>query len=191
MEHVSEHNTRTPSAHYSAQQIAIEHEDLGIKEVTIRTRWFSWLTKVAPEPLLKTKQGFTELARTLFEDFAENVKRDGQSPEQWVQSAKSRYSHEWASAGVIDAELMPDQVGGALAMLQSKGNELQQRLADELEQLNEFVGQIADVDANFSQAEVDLHKARGAVRGIQRFKLETQSELEVYNQLRKQHLNNQ
>ena len=56
------------SAHYSAQAIAQTHN---VSESTVRTRWFEWLVKVAPAELLKDDRGYTELARTLFNEFAE------------------------------------------------------------------------------------------------------------------------
>src|SRR6476646_10438008 len=126
--HVRLHIGSTPnctstaqSARYTAQQIADEH---GVKEVTIRTRWFNWLLEVAPEPLLRDKSGFTELGRSLFSDFAQRVKTEGMKSKDWVIDAKSRYSQEWASAGVIDGELLPHEVGGALATLQNKAGSL-------------------------------------------------------------------
>lgn len=198
MENVSTHGDahavrtlRTPHARYAARQIADEHADLGIKEVTVRTRWFAWVCKVAPSPLLKDRQGFTELGRELFADFAQKVKREGQAAEQWVVDAKTRYASEWASVGVIEGELMPPEVGGALAAMQSKTGSLQEKLALEMEQLQSFCRQASGVSADFSRAELDLFKARGAVRGMERFKVETLTELETYNQLRHQYVEGQ
>lgn len=89
-------------------------QELKVSESTLRKRWFEWLLKVAPEPLLKMEGGYTELARTLFHEFSKVKQRDRKA---WVTDAKARYSAEWSSAGVIDAELMPDEVGGTLALL--------------------------------------------------------------------------
>ncbi|MGJ3253833.1 MAG: hypothetical protein ACFE0J_22270 [Elainellaceae cyanobacterium] len=195
MEHVSKHvRAHSPShsgAHYSAQDIADEHPDIQPSEVTVRTRWFAYIKQVAPDGLLKDKDGFTELARSLFDDFIQQVKREGQNPKEWVKATKTRYSHEWESAGVIDAELMPDEVGGALATLRQSGSSLQQQISDELDQLQQFAQQIQDVEDDFSEAEIELFKAKGAMRGVKRFRIETQSELEVYSQLKRQNLNNQ
>ncbi|MEL7063985.1 MAG: hypothetical protein AAFP00_09625, partial [Bacteroidota bacterium] len=82
------------SAHYSAQTIAQTHN---VSESTVRTRWFDWLIKVAPAELLKEEQGYTELARTLFDEFADVKLCDRKS---WVTDAKTRYSQEWGNAGV-------------------------------------------------------------------------------------------
>lgn len=198
MENVSNHvrshvppHTSAQGAHYSAQQIADMHPDISPAEVTVRTRWFEAISKVAPKELLKTGPKFTELARSLFDDYVYNVKQGTLSLDDWIHDAKTRYAHEWESAGVIDAELMPDGVGSSLATLRNTGNSLQMRMAAELEQLNEFVGQLQEVEADFSEAELNLFKARGAMRGVKRFKVETQSELEIYSQLRQQNLNNQ
>lgn len=182
--------TRTP-APYTAQQIADRYPDLGIKEVTIRTRWYEWLLKVAPEPLLKDKQGYTELAADLFDDFAQKVKRDKLRSEAWIEDAKARYSQEWGSVGILDGELMPDEVGGALALLQTQGSGLQQSFQSELADLQAFVNQINEVEDDFSEAELEMFRTKGAMRGVKRFKVETQAELEVYNQLRQQRMGGQ
>ncbi|MDJ0704689.1 MAG: hypothetical protein QNJ46_15505 [Leptolyngbyaceae cyanobacterium MO_188.B28] len=185
---VRAHKPAHPSAqtaHYSAKQIA---DQLQVGESTIRTRWFEWLKKVAPEPLLKDKQGFTELARSLFAEFAQVEK--GDRP-QWVADAKARYAQEWGSAGVIEGELMPDQVGGALALLNRRNSSLQQSLETELADLEAFVQQVNEAEADFSQAELEAFRTSGAKRGIVRFKIETQAELEMLNTLRQQRMGGQ
>jgi hypothetical protein len=192
--HDPPHTPRTPErtgAPYSAQKIAERHSDLKVKEVTIRTRWFPWLLKVAPEPLLKMKRGYTDLAMEMFDDFAQKVKRDGMKSEDWVEDAKARYAHEWSSVGVIDGELMPDEVGGALALLQTQGSSLQEQFQAEMEDLQSFVDQLNDVDADFSDAELQMFRAQGAMRGVKRFKIETQAELGTYNKLRQQRMKGQ
>lgn len=198
MEHAAQHTPacsestpRAHPAHYTAQQIADDHPDLSPKPVTIRTRWIAWAEKVAPAQLLKTSQGYTELCRTLVGDYAQRVKRDGLNTDDWVNEAKAKFAHEWEPHGIIEGELMPDEVGGALATLQTQSSALQHQLTSELDQLNEFVEQIADVETSFSDAELQTMKAKGAIRGVQRFKVEMQTELQTYNQLRQQHLNNQ
>jgi len=190
--HVRLHIGSTPnctstaqSARYTAQQIADEH---GVKEVTIRTRWFNWLLEVAPEPLLRDKSGFTELARSLFSDFAQRVKTEGMKSKDWAIDAKARYSQEWASAGVIDGELLPPEVGGALATLQNKAGSLQQKGLQLMERLQRLNEQAAVTSTDFSQGEINLYRARGAVRGMERFEVEVTAELETYNQLRQQFL---
>lgn len=190
--HVRSHPGSTPSrtstaqsARYTAQQIADEH---GVKEVTIRTRWFNWLAQVAPEPLLKDKDGFTELARSLFSDFAQRVKTEGMKSKDWVMDAKSRYSQEWASARVIEGELLPPEVGGALATLQTQAGSLQQKGQELIERLQRLNEQAAATSMDFSQGEINLYRARGAVRGMERFEIEVTAELETYNKLRQQFL---
>ena len=175
----------TQSARYTAQQIADEHS---VKEVTIRTRWFSWLAQVAPEPLLKDKDGFTELARSLFSDFAQRVKTEGVKSKDWVIDAKSRYSQEWATAGVIEGELLPPEVGGALATLQTKAGNLQQKGQELVERLQRLNEQASATSMDFSQGEINLYRARGAVRGMERFEIEITAELETHNKLKQQFL---
>ncbi|HEY9881811.1 MAG TPA: hypothetical protein V6D29_25395 [Leptolyngbyaceae cyanobacterium] len=192
--HTQPHRDRTPNrtgAPYSAQQIAQRHADLEVKEVTVRTRWFPWLEKVAPAALLKDKKGYTELAAEMFDDFAQKVKREGMDSKEWVADAKARFSQEWGNVGVIEGELMPDEVGGALATLQTQGSGLQQAFESELADLQTFVEQLNEVEEDFSDAELQMFKAKGAMRGVKRFKIETQTELEIYNQLRQQRMNGQ
>ena len=179
---------RTGNNLYSTQDIANRYPDIGVKEVTIRTRWFEWLRRVAPEPLLKQGGKFTDLAAELFDDFAQKVKRDGMDSNAWVAEAKARFSHEWGSAGVIDGEFMPEEVGNALALLQTQGSSLQNQLAAELAELDAFVEQLGDVEDDFSQAELDMFRAKGAMRGVKRFKVETQAELGTYNLLKKKRI---
>ncbi|WP_017301962.1 hypothetical protein [Nodosilinea nodulosa] len=179
---------RTGSNLYSSKQIAERYPDIGVKEVTIRTRWYVWLERVAPEPLLKSGHLYTDLAAELFDDFAQRVKRDGMDSKAWVEDAKARFSHEWGNAGVIDGEFMPDEVGNALALLQTQGSSLQTQLAAEMADLEAFVEQLGDVEDDFSQAELDMFRAKGAMRGVKRFKVETQAKLGTYNLLKKKRM---
>lgn len=179
---------RTGNNLYSARQIAERYPDIGVKEVTIRTRWYVWLERVAPEPLLKSGHLYTDLAAELFDDFAQRVKREDMDSKAWVEDAKARFSHEWGNAGVIDGEFMPDEVGNALALLQTQGGSLQSQLAAEMAGLEAFVDQLGDVEADFSQAELDMFRAQGALRGVKRFKVETQAELGTYNLLKKKRM---
>lgn len=169
-------------AHYTAQQIA---QEVGKGESTIRTRWFDWLIKVAPAPLLRTDDGYTELARTLFAEFAQ-VKNCDRA--QWVTDAKQRYSQEWASAGVIDGELMPDEVGGTLALMQSVNLATQSGINGDLADLEAFISQVNEAEANFSEQELEAYKMAGVQRGIARFKVETQAEIQTLNTLRQQRM---
>lgn len=179
---------RTGNNLYSSKQIAERYPDINVKEVTIRTRWFEWLRRVAPEPLLKSGHLYTDLAAELFDDFAQKVKRDRMDSKAWVEDAKARFSHEWGSVGVIDGEFMPDEVGNALALLQTQGSSLQTQLAAEMADIEAFVEQLGDVEDDFSQAELDMFRAQGAMRGVRRFKVEVQAELGTYNLLKKKRM---
>ena len=170
------------SARYTAQQIAQTHN---VGESTVRTRWFDWLLKVAPAELLKDRAGYTELARTLFEEFAEVKHCDRDT---WVTNAKSRYSHEWSNAGVIEGELMPDSVSSALALRQTQNGMMQQSIAQELADLESLVDQLAVTEADFSDAELASFQSAGQRRGMMRYKPELQAEMDTYGQLKQRRM---
>lgn len=175
---------RTGSGHtaYSQLYTSVQlGEQFGVSEATIRNRWFEWIAKVAPEPLLKDGSGYTELARTLFEEFSTVKKRER---DRWVTEAKAHYAQEWGSAGVIEGELIPQSVGGALAMLQSNNADASLALAAEMEEALGFNTQLDLVEAEFSEAELEALRLRGARRGILQFKIEAQATTDTYNQLR-------
>ena len=174
--------TAHSGGHYTAQAIAQAHN---VSDSTVRNRWFPWIAKVAPEPLLKEGKGYTELARSLFAEFSQIPKNER---DLWVEAARSRYSHEWASVGVIDGELMPDSVGSALAVLQTNNNGLDALLKEEMGSLQAFLNQVDVAETDFSEAELESFRMAGARRGIQRFKVETQAELETLNGLRQQRM---
>ena len=174
--------TAHSGGHHTAQAIAQAHS---VSDSTVRNRWFPWIAKVAPEPLLKDGKGYTELARSLFAEFAQVPKNDRQS---WVEEARARYSQEWSSAGVIDAEWMPDEVGNALAVIDSNNRSLSSLLEQEMQSLDLFLEQVDGVEADFSEAELKSFRLNGAKRGVQRFKVETQAELETVNQLRQKRI---
>ena len=196
METVSPHDLaqvpRTPPAQqahtqapYPAHAIASRYPDIAPSEVTIRTRWFEWIAKVAPEQLLKTEKGsFTELAAELFDDFAQAVKRDKMKPDQWVAAAKSRYSQEWESVGIIEAELMPDEVGGTLALMTTQNSTLETKNQQENELILELITQLGTATTNISEAERRQWAANGQARGQERFKTEVINEQATYNDLR-------
>jgi len=188
-ERISEINTpRTQSAvertgaHYTAKQLATE---FGTSSSNLRTRWFKWVGKVAPEPLLRTEAGYTELARTLLGEFRSINTHER---EIWVSDAKSRYAHEWETVGVIEGELMPDEVGGVLAMLSNQNSSAEIALQQDLADLDEFMDGLKQAESNFSEAEVARFRLNGAQRGAARFKIEAQSEVEVYNRLQQKRL---
>ena len=170
------------SARYTAQQIAQTHN---VGESTVRTRWFDWLVKVAPTELLKDSGGYTELARTLFEEFAGVEKRDRNT---WVTDAKSRYAQEWSNAGVIEGELMPDSVSSALALRQTQNGMMQQSIVQELADLEAFVDQLAVTEADFSEAELASFQTVGQRRGLMRYKLELQAEMDTYGHLKQRRI---
>ena len=163
---------------YTAVQLA---KWCGVGDATIRNRWFDWLLKVAPEPLLKEGKGYSELARTLFLEFKEIPQNNR---EEWVTEAKARYAQEWSSVGIIEGELMPQSVGGALATIQSSNTDAALALAEEMEAALNFGTQLDEVEAEFSQAELEAMRLRGARRGIMQFKVEAQAAADTYNQLR-------
>lgn len=163
---------------YTAVQLA---EWCGVGDATIRNRWFDWLLKVAPEPLLKEGKGYSELARSLFLEF-KDIPQNKRN--EWVTEAKARYVQEWGSAGIIEGELMPVEVGSALATLQQGNSDLATLLAQEMEEAIAFSGQLEDIEADFSAAELEEMKMQGALRGVKRFKIMKQAELKTFNELR-------
>lgn len=175
-------DTLGQGAPYSGVRLA---EELKVTESTIRRRWLKWLLKVAPESLLKTEGGYTELTRTLFHEFAKVEQRDRKN---WVVDAKARYSEEWASAGVIDGELLPDEVGGILALMQTSNLTSQGDIDAQLADLSTFIDQANAAEANLTDQELQAYKQAGVQRGIARFKLETQAELQTLNHLRQQRM---
>ena len=151
----------------------------------MRTRWFDWLVKVAPAELVKDNAGYTELARTLFEEFAE-IKHSDRN--QWVVDTKARYAAEWSNAGVIEGELMPDSVSSALALRQTQNGMMQQSIAAEPADLESFVDQLVITEANFSDAELASFQSAGQRRGMMRYKLELQAEMDTYSHLKQRRM---
>ncbi len=180
MPHTSPHVTPHAERTYTAQQIADQHN---VKAVTVRTRWFDWLLKVAPEPLLKDGKAYTELANTLFAEFA---RVDQSERHAWVADAKSRYSAEWGSVGIIDCEVMPPEVGSALALLQMSNNALHETISLELAQMQQFIEQLNVTDADYSKAAVDQWAANGAHMAIAQFRTEEVARAQTLNLLRQQ-----
>ncbi|EKU97590.1 hypothetical protein Lepto7375DRAFT_6795 [Leptolyngbya sp. PCC 7375] len=179
---LSVNRTATEQGTYTAVQLG---EQLGVSDATIRNRWYQWIVQVAPEPLLKQGSTYTELARTLFDEFS-RVKHCDRN--QWVANTKARYAHEWSNAGVIEGELMPDSVSSALALRQTQNGMMQQSIAAELADLENFVDQLAITEADFSEAELASFKAAGQRRGIMRYKLELQAEMDTYGHLKQRRM---
>lgn len=167
---------------YTAKEIADEHN---VTDATVRNRWYDWLCKVAPPQLLKCERSYTELARTLFGEFAQVHKTERHA---WVADAKQRYSSEWSNVGIIDCEVMPDNVGGVLALLQTNNNALQQTIELELSQTQQFVEQLNTADADFSQAEMESFIAAGTRKAIAQFKAEEIARAQALNALRQQRM---
>ena len=168
--------------HHTAQSIAQAHN---VSDSTVRNRWFGWLAKVAPESLLKTRQGYTDLARTLFGEFAD-VKTCDRN--QWVIDAKARYAHEWATAGVIEGELMPEEVGNVLALRQTQTNELELSVAQQLQSLESLIDQATTAESKLYEADLNASDTRGQKRAIEFQQAELQAELQTTNMLRERRL---
>jgi hypothetical protein len=168
---------------YTAQQIA---EANNVTDATVRNRWFPWICKVAPAQLLKSGKSYKELANTLFSEFA---KVDKTERHAWVADAKARYSAEWSSVGVIDCEVMPDNVGGTLALLQSNLQLSNQTLSLELKAVGDFIEQLNSADANLSQGEIESWAANGALKAVAQFKTEEVARAQTLNALRQQRMN--
>ena len=170
------------TARYTAQEIAQTHN---VAESTVRTRWFDWLVKVAPAELLKDDRGYSELARTLFNEFADVKLCDRKS---WVTDAKARYSHEWASAGVIEGELVPEEVGSVLALRQTQTTALELSVAEQMANLEAMIDQVNTAEVNLSETELRAATARGQKRAIVLHQAELQAELQTTNMLRERRM---
>ena len=181
---VLSHVLSDKTGHYTAQSIA---EAYNVSDSTVRNRWFDWLKKVAPESLLKNGKGYTELARSLFDEFAQVETRDRAD---WVANAKARYSQEWETAGVIDGELMPSEVGGVLALQQTQATEIELAVAQQLADLESMIDQANVAEVNLSEAELRAATARGQKRAIALHQAELQAELQTTNLLRQRRLAN-
>lgn len=167
---------------YTAAEIATEH---GVSDATVRNRWFKWLEKVAPAQLLKEGKSYTELAHTLFGEFAACDQKERHA---WVADAKQRYGSEWSSVGVIDCEVMPDNVGGTLALIQSNLSVSNQNLTAELSEVTDFINRLNTADADFTEAEIEGWQATGARKAVQQFKTEEIARAQTLNALRQQRL---
>lgn len=157
--------------HYTAQQIAEAHN---VSDSTIRNRWFEWIGKVAPSELLKDKEGYTELGRTLFEEFASVKVWDRES---WVEQARSRYSAEWEAAGIFEGELVPNEVGSVLALRQTQTTQMELAVAEQLANLEAMINQANMAEVNLSATELKAATARGQQRAIALHQAELQAEL--------------
>ncbi|MEL6260472.1 MAG: hypothetical protein AAFR12_05335 [Cyanobacteria bacterium J06626_6] len=167
---------------YTAVEIATEHN---VTDAAVRTGWYKWLCKVAPSELLKSGKRYTELAHALFSEFAQV---DPKERPAWVADAKHRYAHEWGRAGVIDCEIVPENVGGVLALHEASNNHVQQEISVELAQVQQFIEQLNLSDANLSQAEMEGFVAAGTRRAIAQFRAEEIARAQTLSALRQQRL---
>lgn len=79
---------------YTAKEIA---SLVGVSDAAIRNRWYPWLCKACPERLLKTREGFTEKAFSLFQDYRDRVSvQRSLSQAEWVEDVQSKNAHEWS-----------------------------------------------------------------------------------------------
>ncbi|MEL7510136.1 MAG: hypothetical protein AAFN42_22635 [Cyanobacteria bacterium J06554_1] len=168
--------------HHTAQSIA---EAYNVSDSTIRNRWLPWLKKIAPESLLKSGKGYTDLARTLFGEFAEVKHCDRNA---WVTDAKARYAHEWESAGVIEGELMPEEVGNVLALRETQTNELELSVAQQLQSLESLIDQANTAESNLSDADLKAAVTRGQQRAVMIYQAELQAELQTINSLKQRRM---
>jgi hypothetical protein len=180
---VSPYSGGQVNGHFTAQELS---EAYNVSDSTIRNRWFTWLKKVAPETLLKTPKGYTALARSLFDEFS--LVKPGDR-DAWVTKAKAHYSQEWATVGVIEAELMPDEVGGMLALQQTQVQTIELSVAQQLADLEAMIDQVNAAEVNLSDAELRAATARGQQRAIALHGAELQAELQTTNLLRQRRLN--
>ncbi|MEM7067178.1 MAG: hypothetical protein AAF572_28940 [Cyanobacteria bacterium P01_B01_bin.77] len=135
--------------------------------------------------MLKDEQGYTELARTLFGEFAEVKTCDRKS---WVTDAKSRYAQEWSSAGVIEGELVPEEVGSVLALRQTQTTQMELAVAEQLANLEAMIDQANTAEVNLSEAEMKAAATRGQQRAIALHQAELQAELQTTNLLRQRRM---
>ena len=171
---VSPYTERT----YKATELA---ETYGVTDAAVRNGWYKWLLKVAPAELLKDGKQFTQFAKTLFDEFSQLEQSERND---WVIDAKKRYAQEWGSVGVIECDVVPQEVGGTLALLSANNSLLNQEIALQLAEAHEYVDTMNAVDADISEAEIKQAIARGTKKGITLFKVEQAAEEQVKNELR-------
>lgn len=167
---------------YTATELA---EAYGVSDAAVRNGWYKWLQKVAPAELLKEGKQFTALAKALFDEFSAVDQKERHA---WVADAKQRYSHEWGSAGVIDCEVMPVEVGGTLALMESTNLSLRQTNVAALDQVLQFIDEVNAAEANLSEKQIQQYTANGQAAAIARFRIETQAEQQIYNMLQQRRM---
>ena len=91
--------------------------------------------------------------------------------------------------GVIEGELMPDEVGGMLALQQTQVQTIELSVAQQLADLEAMIDQVNVAEVNLSDAELRAATARGQQRAIALHGAELQAELQTTNLLRQRRLN--
>jgi hypothetical protein len=167
-------------APYTSAELASE---IAIAESTLRTRWLPWLERVAPVELLKTTEGYTDLARSLALEFKQ-VPSKKAAREKWAAEAKQRYSREFSPDGLVGPGVCVE-LGSALALVKQQGSQIQLSATAGFEQLKDLISQQGRVQADFDSAEVAALRARGLNRGVQRFQIEAEAEDSAYFELRR------
>jgi hypothetical protein len=167
-------------APYTSAELAGE---LAIAESTLRTRWLPWLERVAPVELLKTTEGYTDLARSLALEFKQ-VPSKKAAREKWAAEAKQRYSREFSPDGLVGPGVC-GELGSALALVKQQGSQIQLSATADFERLKALITQQGRVQADFDAAEVAAMQAQGMNRGVQRFQIEAEAEDSTYFQLRR------
>jgi hypothetical protein len=92
---------------FSAKELA---KALGISSATLRTRWYPWLREAVAESRLKVSGKFTELAKVLFQSYANDVVARELPPNEHGDAARAwaeRKSGEFAP--VASAEVVVDE----------------------------------------------------------------------------------
>lgn len=168
---------------YTTQSLSAEFE---VSTQTIGSWATRWLSQVASEHLLKKGKGvYTELAHTLLQEF---VQVEDKHRPAWVADAKERYTVEWGSAGVIDCEVMPNEVGSTLALIHTANNSQQASFALELSEVEGLIDSLNTAESDFSDAELESFKIAGAQRALKRYKIESVTEAQTYEALRQRRL---
>jgi hypothetical protein len=205
LQHPAQHIVSTPNAHpaqesyrtpahlphsepahdepYTAREIA---DFWDVQDVTIRTRWYPHLLKVASERNLRSGKGYSRLAWDLFADFHRHVKRGSMTPETWIQDARKRFAATDTGIGeVVDCELLPPEVGGQLAIAENRLTQFREEGNTKKDQLLEVIKQAQTLRANLSTKEIETARQRGQNRAVAKFQVEFEAELETEAELRK------
>ena len=175
---------------YTAQELATQ---FNVRSVTVRTRWFEWLKKVAAIDRLKSGSRYTELSKVLFADYSDRASDSKMKGEDWVAEVKPQYEAIAANqAQPVNVEVLPVE-GGSLAVAEStlaKGDELLDVLRSQRDALLQEVG-INLEDASASEEgvwEQELEAARevGRIKTILLHKAEKEGREEMAAQMNQQ-----